>query len=650
MKQIKHFVLVLMAIVLVFAVPFSTACKTDTPPPEPIKPEVTETLKELSVDASKVKSVYYVGEEFTSAGLVVTAIVKKSNSDTPETRDVTSSATVDSSAFVSDKSGDYTINVSYTLGEVTKSGSFSVTVTDKDGLDVKLADGVADTITLTAENTVAAIDLTKIVVRTVNYKGEVIGTNDGLLSASEYTTKLFVKDTEITEGFDNLGEGAYQIWAYSESKLISGYQLSGFALIYVVDEIVKLEKTAGDTEQIVGADTISADWTFTATYASGKTINLTAQEVKNDIDTKTQGENKTATVAYSYKNAKGENKSVELEVSYTIKPKPVQEGDITYTMSYKVNSTPDGWETTWSENEDTDGNVNITSTVSSFKAKEKSTVGDNPVKFTNFGEVKGYSEKSITISVNAKAKDVSVKVYASHTTSAEARNIYLASATTIDDSTKILNQAKIGGEGNLSTSNVHEISATGLASGNYYVYGDAGKGIHIYAVVVEYTIEASESKETVTSINFSDTAKISANAQLASDSATGLVAIQDTGFSVTKCGSSGKYTLIGAQNKVQCLQFQGAGALDKNSIAVTVGAGEVTVEMKYFQGNAGRYLKVLNEGLDTTAATETELTTSDKAIKTRTVTFTLTAETVIYLGSAASGLYVTEIIITVVGK
>ena len=84
--------------------------------------EVTATVSLSSIEiADSVKKTFALGDAFSTEGLAVTA----KYSDATEV-DVTSSATVDSSAVNTGKPGAYTVSVSYTEDGVTKTATYDV--------------------------------------------------------------------------------------------------------------------------------------------------------------------------------------------------------------------------------------------------------------------------------------------------------------------------------------------------------------------------------------------------------------------------------------------------------------------------------------------------------------------------------------------
>ena len=228
---------------------------------------------ELSFDLTGVKTSYLVGEELDLTGYKVNATTRETGKD-PVTEDITSSEnlTVDVSSYDKDKEGTYPIKATYTLpGGVIRTASFDVTsVYTKEGFKVTLADGVSDTINLTAEAPTATIDPSKIEVRRVDAYGVVIDEPVSPSDYENYTVEVYRENEKITS-YTNLESGTYQIWVTADSKTVEGYKLSGFALIYVVEDVVanSFKKTStGDTEQNIGVDTMSANWTYEIRYAT----------------------------------------------------------------------------------------------------------------------------------------------------------------------------------------------------------------------------------------------------------------------------------------------------------------------------------------------------------------------------------------------
>lgn len=304
MKRFRHFIPFLLALVMALAIPLA-ACKGGK--------EAPKTLQSIEVVAAE--KAFTVGDEFTSAGLVVKA--KFTVDSTGEPVEMTVNGTnceVDSKAYKKDEIGKYPIVVSYTYGSVTKDTTYEVEVApQQDGIDVSLADGVEDKYYLSSEMKTVEIDTSKIVVKGIN--------KDGSLGEeiSGYSVKLFKGQEEIalTTGKATVGPGAYAIWAEKQSEKYPGYILSGFAVIYVNDDIESVEKKTGTFEQPEGVDLISGSWVFEVTYVSGEKKTISKDDCAMTVDTMSQGD-KTVNATYTDHNAMGEVISKEFEVSYKI--------------------------------------------------------------------------------------------------------------------------------------------------------------------------------------------------------------------------------------------------------------------------------------------------------------------------------------------
>lgn len=439
MKKFKSLLLVCMAALLAFAIPFA-ACETtpdngDTPPIE--TPTITTELLSINVNTDNVKKEYYKGDYFTSNGLVVTATTKRSDRENSQTSTITNRAIIDSTAFRRNRVGSYDILISYTLGETTKTASYTVHVNDielelntsqvkkvflmnqdefnsdgltatattikpgaeniskdvtnaitldsskfdntkvgtypitatyveglvtrtsmyevevmepREGLQVTLADGAiaaedlqegtTDTIALSTAKPTSGFNPSNITVKTVDAYGNVSAQP---LSSSEYTLKVYKEDTEITS-YSNLGAGTYQIWAYKKAPIAQDYEMSGFALIYIVDNLKTFEFTGGVTSQEIGIDEMSSGWTYKATYETGKEVNLTAENVVvSNLSTLTQtgtssnpDATRTAYASFTDVNAKGEKITKTVNIPYTV----VQGNKIRNVNNYDYSKIP----------------------------------------------------------------------------------------------------------------------------------------------------------------------------------------------------------------------------------------------------------------------------------------------------------------------
>ncbi|MDE6597069.1 MAG: hypothetical protein K2K60_00330 [Clostridia bacterium] len=315
MKKLKFLLPLILALAMVFTIPFATACKK--------RDKNGGQLISISLDTSRVRQQFLRGEEFSSERLVVTAEVKKSKST--ETIDVTESADVDSSAFVNTTYGTYAIKVSYTLSGKTKEAEYNVSVVETifDGLKVTFPDDTnSKTVALSATMSTATIDPAELKVRKAD------ATQEGEpLDYSEYTWELWKEDEKVADSFlengvyKNLTGGVYQLWAYADSKEgPAGYQLKGFATVIVADEVtsISVDQNGQDTQEL-GLDIISSKWTYTVSYISGASKTITKNDVRLIMfDTKVVGANKNAVVRYDEINAAGDSKFVTVNIKYTI--------------------------------------------------------------------------------------------------------------------------------------------------------------------------------------------------------------------------------------------------------------------------------------------------------------------------------------------
>lgn len=311
MKKIKIFLPVLMALVMLLSIPFAAACKNKKKEP-PKGPGVY--LSDIRIDYSNAKTLYDLGEEFSSAGLVVTAIM----SDETQ-KDVTSNVTIDSTAYKKDVEGDYVIRISYEENSVIKNASYTVTVAMKveyDGLNIHFANDYSDTVVLEDVST-ASIDLTKIIVNEINEDG----TEGGVVTPDSVKVYSGTTEKTATENVvSGLSEGVYQIVVQKPSDRHQDYMRKGMCNFYVVDNLKSISLNAeAQKEQPAGSTNVMKNtWVFTATYSSGKTDDVTAKvKYTPEIETKTEGV-KSTTASYTEANVKDETITKTVDISYTI--------------------------------------------------------------------------------------------------------------------------------------------------------------------------------------------------------------------------------------------------------------------------------------------------------------------------------------------
>ena len=139
-----------------------------------------------------------------------------------------------------------------------------------------------------------------------------------------------------------------------------------------------------------------------------------------------------------------------------------------------------------------------------------------------------------------------------------------------------------------------------------------------------------------------DFTKFSA-ATVCAEGSTVPVRLGDTDFFAVS-GSSGKAITLEKKNNSMALVFSGGGGVEKSAVFFYAKKGTATVTVTYYNGNEGRYVKVLNAGMDTTEATDDEKTDKNNTPKTREINITIDEDlTPVYIGSASSGIYVASI-------
>lgn len=340
MKKLKQLFVIGLAMVAVFAFAACDSCSNDDD--TDVDPSGTvATLSSISVDTSAAKTEYDYGETFSSDGIVVTATYSNNSTATI----ASGSYTVDSSAFNSSESGSYSIGVSYTESEVTKTTSYTVTVSASYGGLYITKTTTVYTVESSSGVTVTTDDLSVYLVdpsQTVS---------SAALSSSEYTLKYYKEGTELT-GLENLTEGKYQIWAYAANPYSSSPdKLSNFIFIDVVDGVVSIAlsnaSTGTFTQVASGTDSMSSTWEYTLTYASGNTETIYGTDSNISIEglsTLTEVTDAVATVTYTKVDATGKSTEVSCSVTYSITA--AEAGSQTYTINFNsLSATPNDGDT-----------------------------------------------------------------------------------------------------------------------------------------------------------------------------------------------------------------------------------------------------------------------------------------------------------------
>ena len=104
-----------------------------------------------------------------------------------------------------------------------------------------------------------------------------------------------------------------------------------------------------------------------------------------------------------------------------------------------------------------------------------------------------------------------------------------------------------------------------------------------------------------------------------------------------------KNAVPNTQNSLPVINMGGVVSTENNYVKFTT-TGAATVKVTYFQGGAGRYCKIIGADGKDVASDETDKTTADKALHTGTMS--ISSAGTYYLGSANSGIYITEVSVT----
>lgn len=142
---------------------------------------------------------------------------------------------------------------------------------------------------------------------------------------TEYTLEYY-KGGERLDDLNGVGGGAYNIWAKATIDIDGeAVECESFVIVYVIDNLNRLSfnKTAEGTVTSQGKsviDRMSDTWTFTATYASGKTetVALGGNCSVTGLDTNKETAGSAANVTYTVYNCKGDPVSKSASVFYTV--------------------------------------------------------------------------------------------------------------------------------------------------------------------------------------------------------------------------------------------------------------------------------------------------------------------------------------------
>lgn len=639
--------------------------------------EDNRVLQSITVDSFDAKVNFAVGEEFSYEGLTVTAnYLVLGESITTATEDVTSKVDFDTSEFDSSKAGTYTVYLSYTYGTVTMYGDYNVNVlSDLEGTIAGLEvtyDG-ARQIDLTAENPTATIDLTKIKVTrmsgdTVDDVGETI------LPEGNYTLS-YSKDggalTAVEAGATSLSgltKGVYSIYALSTYTLGNEtFEMSGFVTVFVVDSLASIAKDEGGTLTYdYGADvnTIGSDWTFTATYGSGATVKLKAEDVDfGERVNDSEGEN-SVTVSYTEEVLKYDSEAddavtdsvtVDCDVTYTIGENPNAGQEVTDTYSVNFSDASKGWALGEGTIQDTvigadgtkdaaGGIISLLSTKSDgsaqAKTKEKSAKAADGTQFTNaiqIGTISSTKAWAIDVSAYDESAEVVISVYAS--TSGSERTIALYQEASSSATALFTSES-------FTDSGVAYLSEWTVSGGGVYYVGSTKDAINFFAISVDVTYTSGGSDTPA----MQDIAVDMEDVLAAMDNTT--EALTDKELITAEVASSGifvrgskdltlnKSTKLDKDGNTYNVRLKLGGNVESAALELNLQAGAtVTVAVRSSSGSSARDIGLFTAmDADTAVGNTQHIDPNVDGDIVFVLTFNVEEAGTYYLGSVSSGL------------
>ena len=446
----------------------------------------------LILDESGAKKMFGIGEEFSSDGLKATAFdYDYSAQKELEPYDVTASISVDSSAYNAEVAGSYEIVVSYTKDETTIQASYNVSVKIGAGLDIVLPeDAVVDAngaMSVDLQKGGTTVDFGDWVVNQVNANGDVdkVVTEDITFEVYNAATPVAVNGTSFTatEG------GAYNVWAVLEGYQLPDseetFTLKSFVIIYVMDSLKSITFNADASCTLVtqpaGSDIISKTWTFTATYSSGATKQLTAEDVVIEgLTTTAVTAAGVANISYTEPNAKGDSMSANTTVNYTITEAVGGDGVTVIIDSEEISALSSTITAETKINDyisitaSADKSVSVDSNSKTYEDKSFT----HRIKLGGEGTNVQRSLKLITAEDNAR-----IIIYAMSSSSSESRTAALYDGTFVDKNSTP--EAVVGNTINVPGDKLNKYEFTVEEAGTYYFASQSG-GLNVYGIEIVF--------------------------------------------------------------------------------------------------------------------------------------------------------------------
>ena len=484
----------------------------------------TYRLSSISLDTGDAKTEYTIGDEFSAAGLKVTAGFVYDGGTASE--DVTEDAVIDAANFNNKKTGTYAINIGYTFRGVTLYNNYRVNVTSDilgtiAGLELTYDGERQFAVPAKDAQTMPSIDLSKLTVNKItgtdasDTKSETLASGDYALSYSiNGGQRAEVSGTSIpvTEA------GTYSVFARAETSVgTENFTMEGFITFYAVDEVKSLAVSGGKTEfEYNTEETIGGDMTYTVTYASGATKVVPfgdASLTVEGIDNKATGTN-TANVTYtetylSFDSELGAAVSNTATATATFEYKIGENPDAgkQQTDKFVVNFDTNDWTTAASNSTHTvgkDGTMDGTDGILTFnnlsKPSSKTASSEDETRdFKNTIQFGAYPSRYIELDLTGydTTAVATVSIYAS-TSGSDTRYIAAYSSTEAGVENNIEGYKSVG----FTTSATAYLTTWEFAGGAKYYIGSTGSTINFFEISVSVTYISGGQTTDEYSVNF----------------------------------------------------------------------------------------------------------------------------------------------------
>ncbi|MCD8208625.1 MAG: hypothetical protein LUD72_11860 [Bacteroidales bacterium] len=123
-----------------------------------------------------------------------------------------------------------------------------------------------------------------------------------------------------------------------------------------------------------------------------------------------------------------------------------------------------------------------------FGEDEKTLTDNTSVSYKYYVETKN-SDRYFTITVGDSVASATITVYTSHTSKNSVRSLYIGKTNGSVEEGTYIDTVSVGeATGDVAPANLYTISATATGGETLYVYAGTSDTMHVYAIVVSYTI------------------------------------------------------------------------------------------------------------------------------------------------------------------